>query len=136
MAHEFVTFALIALIIVILYYTYTCERTEPLTVLTATGICDADCNYNRYDCNNCTNCGYCVDEYGVGECVRGDANGATYRRGCSSFEYQNNVYPSYLYWWDYPFYYPYNKNDSWFWPSNWFGYGPTYVDNGTYVNRY
>lgn len=60
------------------------------------------CNWrNRISCSKCTNCGYCINESGEGECVQGDNNGPYFRKDCKYWEYgdpyysypDSNVYP-------------------------------------------
>ena len=46
------------------------------------------CSYrNKYDCKTCTNCGYCIDQYGNGKCVSGDNYGPYFNSDC--FDWTN-----------------------------------------------
>ena len=49
----------------------------------------------RADCNNCSNCGYCITPDGHGECVTGDANGPYFREDCIAYEHSDNGYRVY-----------------------------------------
>lgn len=42
---------------------------------------------SRGSCSKCTNCGYCINKYGIGSCVPGDSQGPYYRRDCKYWEY-------------------------------------------------
>ena len=52
---------------------------------------------SRYSCAKCTNCGYCINKSGYGECVPGDSSGPYFRRDCVYWEYGDPYY-----------YYPYS----------------------------
>lgn len=42
----------------------------------------------HYECMQCSNCGWCVDNYGTGSCGVGDQNGP-YFKDCRSWYYRN-----------------------------------------------
>lgn len=76
---------------------------------TSTKYC-SECNtQSRYSCNNCINCGYCINNRGLGECVVGDESGPYFRDDCIYYEYgkQQNRYGSYFNPFYNPFYYDY-----------------------------
>jgi|688.fasta_scaffold295451_3 hypothetical protein len=71
---------------------------------------------DRYSCGKCTNCGYCINSQGVGECVPGDSSGPYFREDCMYWEY-NSPYMYYPYSHLYPIIktrsiYPYQKHNT------------------------
>lgn len=52
---------------------------------------------SRSMCSSCTNCGYCINSRGVGECVPGDSTGPYFRKDCLTWDYNapsvTSVYP-------------------------------------------
>jgi hypothetical protein len=45
---------------------------------------------SRFECNSCSNCGYCVNyNSGSSQCVSGDQNGPYFRSDCDVYEYSN-----------------------------------------------
>lgn len=49
---------------------------------------------SRYSCSKCTNCGWCVNASGYGECVPGDSSGPYFREDCTYWEYGSPYYNS------------------------------------------
>jgi len=104
---EIAFYLLIVLIFVVSFYNYFTDPegfTENYIVYSYPKYCSACGELNRPQCNNCTNCGYCVTPNGNGECVPGDSNGPYFREDCVAYEYNapdytvNRVYPDmYLY---------------------------------------
>lgn len=55
---------------------------------------------SRNTCSKCTNCGYCINEKGVGQCVPGNSEGPFFSSNCVYWDYGDpyNYYPnSHLY---------------------------------------
>ena len=51
-------------------------------------------NKSRGACAACVNCGYSINQFGIGECVPGDASGPYFRQDTLYWEYGNpNYYP-------------------------------------------
>ena len=74
-------YLLILLIVVIL----TCiHKRENFTSLSYCGNCGHN---NYYNCMNCVDCGFCVNEYGSGECLPGDRRGPYFRDDCIHWHY-------------------------------------------------
>ena len=47
-----------------------------------------DCGkLGRYRCSKCVDCGYCIDQFGRGECIPGDIKGPYFRKDCAFWEY-------------------------------------------------
>lgn len=68
---------------------------------------------SRYSCAKCTNCGYCIDKNGYGQCVPGDSSGPYFHGDkCSYWEFGSpnyqypfsNVYPTVKIRSQYPYY--------------------------------
>lgn len=92
------------------------EKQEPYVVYTITAkkYCSQCGGLGRGLCSECTNCGYCLNADGTGECVSGNANGPFNGDNCFDYEYTSpqyytGVYPDYWYypygwysdgWWD------------------------------------
>jgi len=49
---------------------------------------------SRHSCSKCTNCGWCVNRSGYGECVPGDSSGPYFREDCVYWEYGSPYYNS------------------------------------------
>lgn len=84
--------------------------------------CPSCGNKSRYSCSNCTNCGYCINASGQGECVPADERGPFFRSDCTYFEYNSpQIYYPYSHLYPvvkrrsiYP-YYRYKVNRPWRW---------------------
>jgi hypothetical protein len=72
--------------------------------------CDKCGDKGEFTCGNCANCGFCIDQFGFGECVPGDQYGPFFREDCVHWQYMN---PGMM-----PWYSPYR----WFYPSRWSSY--------------
>lgn len=45
--------------------------------------CSSCGNLNIHECGKCVNCGYCVNNEGIGSCEAGDNNGPYFAENCS-----------------------------------------------------
>ena len=64
-----------------------------------------NCGYNdRTSCAGCTDCGYCINKFGYGECIPGDSRGPYFRDDCMYWEYDAPL--SYYYRYPYSHLYP------------------------------
>jgi hypothetical protein len=80
--------------------------------------CD-DCGYrSRWECSDCIDCGYCISEYGDGECVSGNEDGPFFRSDCAIWEYGKpydpSPYPNFYNILRYPWGYWYDNDWGWF----------------------
>ena len=54
---------------------------------------NCDCSLlGRQECNNCSNCGFCMTSNGVGTCVHGDALKPTVKENCMAYEHMNTQF--------------------------------------------
>ena len=133
---EIAFYLFIILIFVIIIYNYFTDPegcgpiipyfTENYIVYSYPKYCSACGELNRRQCNNCTNCGYCITPNGNGECVPGDSNGPYFREDCVAYEYNapdyviDRVYPD-IYLYDNYFGYDY-LDYPYHWKRDWYNY--------------
>ncbi len=73
--------------IIVIVLIYRCQIIETLNECRIP-VHNCECgDLNRADCNNCTNCRYCMTTTGNGACVADYNNGSNV--DCSTFEYMN-----------------------------------------------
>lgn len=72
--------------------------------------CDKCGDKGEFTCGNCSNCGFCISQFGSGECVPGDQYGPYFREDCIDWRYMK---PGAI-----PQYSPYHM----FFPSRWTSY--------------
>ena len=82
---------IIILILVALCYKYYPYQTENFNE-TSGKLCHSCKGKTFNECMGCFNCGYCIDEWGNGMCIGGDANSGPYNAEKCKIWYQGDQF--------------------------------------------
>lgn len=83
---ELETGHIIMFVVILLLIFYGVTRTEGYRPNTFCSNCH---NLTRKECENCPNCGYCVDDQGNGTCVSGDPASPYYYDKCMAWKHRD-----------------------------------------------